>query len=127
MTNITEIQAQNGESIYTGEWAEWSNLNELKAGYGYWIKGDKGVKFNTGVATTTLTIPLQRNGWNLMASCEDIERGSLNMTNIKEIQNQDGESIYTGEWAEYSNLDGLVNGYGYWVGGDRDVMFEAKQ
>jgi hypothetical protein len=49
------------------------------------------------------------------------------MTNIKEIQNQDGESIYTDEWAEYSNLDGLVNGYGYWVGGDRDVMFEAKQ
>jgi hypothetical protein len=127
MTNITEIQSQNGESIYTGEWAEWSNLDELKAGYGYWVKGNKGVKFDTGVASGTLTIPLQRDGWNLMASCQERATSSIDMSSIQEIQSQDGDSLYTGEWADYSTLDKLLDGYGYWIRGDRDVIFNAKK
>jgi hypothetical protein len=49
------------------------------------------------------------------------------MTNITEIQAQNGESIYTGEWADYSTLDKLLDGYGYWIRGDRDVIFNAKK
>jgi len=49
------------------------------------------------------------------------------MSEITEIQSQDGKSIYTGEWADYSNLDKLINGYGYWIKGDMGVSFEAKR
>ena len=61
-----------------------------------------------------------------MASCEERSSNLLDMTNITEIQNQDGKSIYTGEFAQFSNLDGLLNGYGYWIQGDKGVMFRSK-
>jgi hypothetical protein len=48
------------------------------------------------------------------------------MSSIKEIQNQDGETLYTGEFAEHSNLDRLLNGYGYWVEGDEGMMFRSQ-
>lgn len=45
MTNISEIQAQNGETIYIGAWAGYSNLEKLLNGYGYWVKREAGVGF----------------------------------------------------------------------------------
>ena len=80
MTNIQEIQNQEGKSIYTGEWSEYSNLKKLEAGYGYWIKGDAGVTFDSGEANSTLKMPLKRTGWNLMASCEEIDKADIDMT-----------------------------------------------
>jgi len=127
LTNIDEIQSQDGKSIYTGKWADYSNLDKLEAGYGYWVKSKAGVLFDVGVAQTTLQKPLKRDGWNLMAVCEDKPKDILDMSEITEIQSQDGKSIYTGEWANYSNLDKLINGYGYWIKGDMGVSFEAKR
>lgn len=126
MSGIEEIQAQDGKTLYTGEWANYSNLEILEAGYGYWVKGVSGTSFEVGVATDGLEKPLQRDGWNLMASCEDRSSDILDMSNITEIQAQDGETIYTGAWANYSNLETLLNGYGYWVKGEVGVMFNAK-
>ncbi|MBU1667538.1 thrombospondin type 3 repeat-containing protein, partial [bacterium] len=126
MSGIEEIQAQDGRTLYTGEWADYSNLDTLEAGYGYWVKGVSGTSFEVGVATDELEKPLQRDGWNLMASCEEQPRESIGMNSIEEIQAQDGETIYTGAWANYSNLETLLNGYGYWVKGEVGVMFNAK-
>jgi len=126
MSGIEEIQAQDGTTIYTGAWSNYSNLERLEAGYGYWVKGVSGTSFEVGVATDGLEKPLQRDGWNLMASCEEKTRGSIDMSNITEIQAQNGETIYTGDWASYSNLETLLNGYGYWVKGEVGVMFSAK-
>ena len=78
------------------------------------------------MAQNSLEKPLKRTGWNLMASCEERRVDVLDMTNIIEIQNQDGKSIYTGKFAQFSNLDGLLNGYGYWIQGDEGVMFRSK-
>jgi len=61
-----------------------------------------------------------------MANCEDRSVMVLDMTNIQEIQAQNGDSLYTGEWAEYSTLDRLLNGYGYWVQGNEGVVFEGN-
>jgi len=118
MTNIKEVQSQNGHSIYTGEFKPYSNLNNLEAGYAYWVKGEAGTSFNRGDSLTQLVKPLKRTGWNLMASCENIPRADIDMTNIEEIQAQNGKSIYIGENAKYSNLDGFINGYGYWIKGN---------
>ena len=126
MTNIQEIQAQNGDSVYTGEWANYSNLDRLEAGYGYWVKGDRGTRFDVGITNTTLTVPLKRDSWNLMASCSERATDLLDMTNITEIQAQNGDSLYTGDWAEYSTLDTLLNGYGYWVRGDKESLFNVN-
>ncbi len=93
MTKIKEIQAQDGKTLYTGEYTDLSNLKTLKAGYGYWVKGDAGTLFNVGIAKNALEKPLKRTGWNLMASCEERSANILDMTNITEIQNQDGKSI----------------------------------
>ena len=38
-----------------------------------------------------------------------------------------GGNKNTGEWANYSNLDKLINGYGYWIKGDIGVSFEVKR
>jgi len=126
MTNIKEIQDQNGNSIYTGEYAQYSNLKVLKAGYGYWVKSNKGVKFKVGQSTKKLSIPFKRDGWNLMAMCEDRQKSLLDMTNITEIQDQSGNSIYTGIYAEFSNLNILSAGYGYWVKASKGGFFIAK-
>jgi len=123
MTNIKEIQNQNGESIYTGEWKEYSNLTKLKAGYGYWVKANKGTEFNIGTVVNKLEVPLKRDGWNLMGICQDMPKESIDMTNFQEIQNQNGLSIYTGEWMQYSNLNKLLKGYGVWVKGNSDTTF----
>jgi hypothetical protein len=48
------------------------------------------------------------------------------MNGIEEIQSQDGKSIYTGDWAKYSNLDELVDGYGYWVKGSEETPFTSS-
>jgi hypothetical protein len=49
------------------------------------------------------------------------------MSGIQEIQNQDGESIYTGDFASASTLEVLSLGYGHWVKGDRaGVLFTSK-
>ena len=85
MTNIQEIQNQDGKSIYTGEQAEYSNLESLEAGYGYWVKGDAGAIFDGGEANTTLKKPLKRTGWNLMASCEEVDKANINMRDIDEL------------------------------------------
>ncbi len=129
MTGIEEIQSQSGETIYTGEWAEHSNLEMLNAGYGYWVKAQAGTIFDSRESSEMITIPLTRDGWNLMASCENIPSSDINLTelNISEVQAQDGKSIYTGEWAESSNLDMLENGYGYWVKGDRGTAWNSKR
>lgn len=79
--------------------------------------------FDVGVAAAELQKPLTQERWNLMASCEERSRDMMDMTDIEEIQAQNGESIYTGEWGEYSNLDSLLNGYGYWVKGNEGVGF----
>jgi hypothetical protein len=126
MSRIEEIQNQSGESIYTGEYKEYSNLDRLEAGYGYWVKGEKGVSFESGENSQKIMVPLIREGWNLMASCEDIAKSDINMSGIEEIQNQSGKSIYTGEWANYSDLDVLLNGYGHWVKGAVETLFVAK-
>jgi len=39
MSGIAEIQSQDGKSIYSGDYDEYSNLDKLEAGYGYWVKG----------------------------------------------------------------------------------------
>jgi hypothetical protein len=127
MNGIDEIQSQNGKTIYTGTNAIYSNLNQLEAGYGYWIKGSKGVQFDSREANRKLEKPLLRKGWNLMASCENLLRNDINMSNLSEIQSQEGETIYTGEYANYSNLDTLVKGYGYWVEGDLNGVWTAKK
>ena len=127
MTGIEEIQAQDGRSIYTGANAQYSNLNQLEAGYGYWIKGSSGVSFSSGDRAKVLKKPLLRDGWNLMASCENIARADINLTGITEIQSQDGESIYTGNISQYSNLETLFNGYGYWVKGSAGTEFISKR
>ena len=129
MTGIEEIQSQDGKSIYTGEWESYSNLDRLQAGYGYWVKGTTGITFDSGESRSILEQPLLRDGWNLMASCEDIPSLDINLTewNITEIQSQDGKSIYSGDWADYSNLDSLENGYGYWVKGNTGTPWVSKR
>ncbi len=126
MSNIQEIQNQEGKSIYTGEFANYSNLKRLEAGYGYWVKGDSGVTFDGGEANSSLKKPLKRTGWNLMASCEEVAKADINMTDIEEIQAQDGHSLYSGNDAQHSNLDRLLNGYGYWVKGREGTLFQAR-
>jgi hypothetical protein len=126
MSQIQEIQAQNGDSIYTGAYAEFSNLNQLEAGYGYWVKGKIGDIFDEGKGRYGIVKPLKRKGWNLMAVCEDIASDDINMSRIEEIQNQLGRTIYTGEFSRYSDLTKLLNGYGHWVKGDRGAFFTSK-
>lgn len=123
MHTIEQIQAQDGRTLYSGADANLSTLEMLEAGYGYWVKGQAGTVFDVGVAAAELQKPLTQEGWNLMASCEERSRDMMDMTDIEEIQAQNGESIYTGEWGEYSNLDSLLNGYGYWVKGNEGVGF----
>ena len=127
MTGIKEIQAQNGKSIYTGDNAKYTNLDMLEAGYGYWVKGSAGTNFISGNRVKGLKKTLQRDGWNLMASCENISRSDISLRGISEIQSQEGATIYTGDLEKYSNLEGLFNGYGYWVKGDKGVEFTSKR
>lgn len=125
MAGIEEIQNQDGLTIYTGANASLSNLNTLEAGYGYWVKGSAGTNFDGGVASTELKKPLKRDSWTLMAMCEDINATDINMTDIDEVQSQNGQTIYTGMWAEYSNLEKLIHGYGYWVKGSQGTLFTS--
>lgn len=127
MSGIEEIQAQDGKSIYTGSNAAYSNLEKLTAGYGYWIRGAKGNQFPSGTTTQQIRQPLLRDGWNLMAACEDIPPEDVDMSGIEEIQDQYGHAIYTGAWAAYSDLDTLLNGYGHWVKGAKETLFTAKE
>jgi len=126
MDGIEEIQSQEGQTIYTGDFATYSNLNTLQAGYGYWVKGEANVSFNSGESRKKIAIPLLRNGWNLVGACANIPTVDINMSQLDEIQNQDGKTLFTGEWSIYSNLDELNNGYGYWVKGDINDSFLAK-
>jgi signal peptidase I len=127
MTNIEEIQSQEGKTIYTGTYLNYSNLEQLEAGYGYWVKGNSGVTFDSKESLGKLEKPLSREGWNLMSNCEDINQTDINMSKIIEIQSQDGKTIYTGVNARYSNLNALSNGYGYWVKGDVNSQWTAKR
>ncbi len=126
MTGITQIQSQDGKFIFTGDYASWSDLDVLKAGYGYWVNGSKGVEFNEGKATGKLMVPLSSDGWNLMAMCEDRQASDLDMTGISQIQSQDGKFIFTGAYASWSDLDVFESGYGYWVNGSAGLLFSSK-
>lgn len=126
MTGISQIQSQDGKFIYTGEYESWTNLDSLQAGYGYWIKGSAGTLFNSGDATRKVIAPLLRDGWNLQGMCQDISAIDINMSNFNQIQSQDGKFIFTGEYADWSNLDTLNSGYGYWVNASAGVSWSAK-
>lgn len=127
MRGIEEIQSQSGESIYSGEFAPYSNLDTLAAGYGYWVKGDEGFDFDGGESAARLIQPLKRTGWNLMGACETLPKGEIDLSEIEEIQSQFGKTIYTGNDAPLSNLDALQQGYGYWVKGGKGSSFTSKK
>ena len=40
---------------------------------------------------------LQRDGWNLISVCQDMNASDINLTRIEEIQSQNGRTIYTGQ------------------------------
>ncbi|MBU1667464.1 glycoside hydrolase family 9 protein [bacterium] len=125
MSGIEEIQNQDGLSIYTGEYSNYSNLVVLEAGYAYWVKGEAGALFDGKKTDSNLSKPLLRDGWNLMATCQDTSKEDIDMSAYHEIQAQNGQTIYTGDGANYSNLDTLLNGYGYWVKGSSGTLFHA--
>ena len=126
MTGITQIQSQDGKFIYTGEFESWTNLDMLQAGYGYWVQGDTGTLFDSGDATTKVTVPLIHTGWNLVGMCQDTNATDINMSAYEQIQSQDGKFIFTGEYADWSNLDVLDSGYGYWVNANAGTTWIAK-
>lgn len=125
MSGIEELQSQDGESIYTGDYRSFSNLEQLEAGYGYWVKGNKGSFFNVEVRSTEIIKPLKYSGWNLMAACEDIITDDIDMNEIEEIKNQLGHT-FTGSLEKDSNLSILLNGHGYWIKGDAGAKFKSK-
>jgi len=126
MTGIKQIQSQDGKFIYTGKFESWSNLNMLQAGYGYWVQGDAGTLFNSGNSPTKITVPLIHTGWNLVGMCQDTNATDINMSAYTQIQSQNGKFIFTGEYADWSNLDVLESGYGYWVNANAGTTWIAK-
>lgn len=115
MTGITEIQDQDGKGIYIGEFSRYSNLDKLNAGYAYWVKGEINTTFNSGGSNASLIRPLLREGWNLLAACDNFNLTDLNISNFKEIQNQNGNTLYTDTLLNSSSFDKLVYGHGYWI------------
>jgi len=126
MTGISQIQSLEGKNIYTGSFADFSNLNTLVAGYGYWVKGDAGVNFNSGKSTKKLEVPLNRDGWNILGMCEDRSIDNIDMSGFQQIQSLEGKNIYTGSFADFSNLNLLKSGYAYWVKGTMGISFLSK-
>lgn len=129
MTDISEIQTQDGLSLYTGEWAKYSNVSSFPAGYGIWVKGKAGLDFNVGESRGKMSMPLLRDGdYTLMASCQDREISSEEMNTHDEVQHQDGRTAYRNGSAfeAHSNLSTLDYGKGYWVKGAKDSTFKVK-
>lgn len=129
LTNISEIQTQDGLSLYTGEWAKYSNVNSFSAGYGVWVKGKAGVNFNVGETRDKLFKPLLRDGdYTLMAACEQRDIQTEEMNTHDEIQDQDGKTAYRNGSAfeTHSNLLSLNEGQGYWVKGVKNSTFKVK-
>jgi len=129
MTDISEIQTQDGLSLYTGEWAKYSNVSSFPAGYGVWVKGKAGIDFNVGESRGKMGMPLLREGdYTLMASCQDREISSEEMNTHDEVQHQDGRTAYRNGSAfeAHSNLSTLDYGKGYWVKGAKNSIFKVK-
>ncbi|CAA6815411.1 MAG: Unknown protein [uncultured Sulfurovum sp.] len=129
LTNISEIQTQDGLSLYTGEWAKYSNVTSFPAGYGIWVKAKAGIDFNVGESRGKILKPLLRDGdYTLMASCEQRDISTEEMNSHDEIQDQDGKTAYRNGSAfeTHSNLSTLTYGKGYWLKGAKDSTFKVK-
>jgi len=128
LTGIEEIQSQSGTAIYIGDYYKYSDLENLTAGYGYWVKGSKDATIDLGIASSSIVVPLSNEGWNLMAACQDFSKSAYkSVSGIEEIQSQSGTAIYIGDYYEYSDLENLTAGYGYWVKGSKDAKFTASE
>jgi hypothetical protein len=70
-------------------------------------------------------IELKRDGWNLVAVCQNIKKENVDMTGIEQIQSLEGKNIYTGSKVNRSSLHELIAGYGYWVKGTIGTNFDS--
>ena len=129
LPNGTEIQTQDGKIAYFGDSSGYSNLVTIPAGTGVFIKGTLGTNLDTGSSRVKIETALKREGYNLVASCQDKSVDDIEMGQLKEIQDQKGKTLYNSadtDWADKSDLEALHDGVGYWAKGAIGVMFSSK-
>jgi len=127
--NGTEIQTQDGKIAYFGDLAGYSNLVTIPAGTGVFVKGTSGMIFDTGNSRLKIETALKRDGHNLVASCQNKSTNDIDMSELTEIQDHKGLTLYSStdaDWADKSDLEELNDGVGYWAKGATGVIFSNK-
>ena len=125
----TEIQTQDGKIAYWGDSAGYSTLVNIPAGTGIFIKGTPGTIFDTGSSRVKIETALKRDGHNLVASCQNKSVNDIDMSELTEIQDHKGLTLYSSadaDWADKSDLEELHDGEGYWAKGDIGMTFSSK-
>ncbi len=123
MDKLTVINSffEQGALTYDPRLAEFSDLHKIDYLHGYWIKMNETVNLTvSGAVPADKTINLSR-GWNLI-SC--LSNESENMTDVfSDVMNKviiihgfdDGGLTYDPELPEFSDLEVIRPGFGYWV------------
>jgi hypothetical protein len=113
---------EEGGLTYDPAWPQFSSLQLMDHFHGYWVRTEAATTLNITGATVADTIPLQLDrGWNLVSYLPD-EADSIAhaLTSIYDdilivLGFDTGGLTYDPAWPQFSNLNILSPGLGYWI------------
>ena len=113
---------ENGGLTYDPDWPQFSTLLSLDHLHGYWIRTLANIQLSvTGATVDDGTAILMEEGWNLISylpSAADSLSHALGsiLDDVIVVLGFDGGGLtYDPNWPQFSNLQILSPGYGYWV------------
>ncbi len=123
MDNVVLVLSfESGGLTFDPEWPQFSNLQLANHLHGYWMKTLADVTLNiTGTTVTNDTPIAMEAGWNLVSYLPENPDsvvhalGSIIDNVIVVLGFDEGGLTYDPAWPQFSNLQILSSGFGYWI------------
>jgi len=119
---IVVLGYESGGLTYDPDWPQFSNLLLLDHLHGYWIKTLSSIQIDMTGATIDDNTPIEmESGWNLISylpeASDSVSHALMSIyDNIVVVLGFDGGGLtYDPVYSQFSNLQVLSPGFGYWV------------
>lgn len=114
---------------YNPLYPDFSDLQHMTTGWGYWIEMEASAALNSGGGTPSKTVSLHA-GWNLVGfpSLTAQQVGSALGSIAGDYESiwtyEEGRwQVYDPQYPDFSDMDSLKPGYGYWINASRACVW----
>ena len=123
LTDVNVVLGFEGEGLtYDPDWPQFSSLQLMDHFHGYWVRTDVSSTLDITGATVPDSMPITlEEGWDLVSYLPDDSDivahalESIYSDIIMVLGFDAGGLTYDPDWPQFSNLEVLSPGFGYWI------------